>query len=374
MGTGSSRRSRSESSMRSSICSDPEELLWPGCRSLKLTRMMICATPQGEHSMKPHARSAQYSIGEEIANSLTHGLGALLAIGGLVVLVTLAVAPWRCLAGGLLQRSTALQWWCSTPLPRSITGSPRRGPRRRSRSLTTRRSSCSSPAPTRRSPWSASAAPGAGRSSATVWGLAAVGIILEIAFPRRWPALSLTLYIAMGWVVVVAVKPLLAALPTGGLVLLLLGGLSYTAGIGFYAWKRLPYGHAIWHLFVLAGTILHFFAVLLYVVPDVPHRCICNTDRTKNHEEDTTASVGLIASDPEQLPFRFGISPVSFLRCSVQPWWLFVSFVFQILPPTPQPARERRDAPTTFDALQLIPDLVSDDSTTRSPPFRARAR
>ena len=94
-----------------------------------------------------------------------------------------------------------------------------------------------------------------------------VGIVIEIAFPGRWPMLSLALYVAMGWVVVVAVKPLLSALPTGGLVLLLLGGLAYTGGIAFYVWKRLPYGHAIWHLFVLAGTAFHFFAVLLYVVP-----------------------------------------------------------------------------------------------------------
>ena len=101
----------------------------------------------------------------------------------------------------------------------------------------------------------------------TVWGLAVVGIIIEIAFPGRWPALSLALYVAMGWVVVVAVKPLLSVLPTRGLVLLLLGGLAYTGGIVFYVWKRLPYGHAVWHLFVLAGTVFHFFAVLLYVVP-----------------------------------------------------------------------------------------------------------
>jgi len=100
-----------------------------------------------------------------------------------------------------------------------------------------------------------------------VWGLAATGIFLEIVFPGRWPALALTLYLAMGWVAVVAVKPLLATLPPGGLVLLLLGGLSYTGGLGFYAWKRLPYGHAIWHLFVLAGSVLHFFAILIYVVP-----------------------------------------------------------------------------------------------------------
>jgi hemolysin III len=92
-------------------------------------------------------------------------------------------------------------------------------------------------------------------------------MVLELVFPRRWRALSLGLYIAMGWVVVVAVGPLLAALPTAGLVLLLLGGLAYTGGIGFYAWKALPFGHAVWHLFVLAGTILHFLAILLYVVP-----------------------------------------------------------------------------------------------------------
>ena len=78
---------------------------------------------------------------------------------------------------------------------------------------------------------------------------------------------SLALYVAMGWVVVVAVKPLIAVLPTGGIVLLVLGGLAYTVGIIFYAWKSLPYGHAIWHLFVLVGTILHFFAVLFFVVP-----------------------------------------------------------------------------------------------------------
>jgi hemolysin III len=71
----------------------------------------------------------------------------------------------------------------------------------------------------------------------------------------------------MGWVMVVAVKPLLAVLAPGGLVLLLLGGIAYTAGIGFYAWRRLPYSHAIWHLFVLTGTVLHFFAILYYVVP-----------------------------------------------------------------------------------------------------------
>ncbi|HSL16963.1 MAG TPA: hemolysin III family protein, partial [Methylomirabilota bacterium] len=90
---------------------------------------------------------------------------------------------------------------------------------------------------------------------------------LEVAFPRRWPGLSLALYVAMGWVAVVAVKPILSALEPGGLVLILLGGLAYTGGLAFYGWKRLPFHHAVWHLFVLAGSALHFAAVLLYVVP-----------------------------------------------------------------------------------------------------------
>jgi hemolysin III len=75
------------------------------------------------------------------------------------------------------------------------------------------------------------------------------------------------LYPIMGWLVVVAFKSMLASIATGGLVLLLLGGVVYTIGIGFYAWRRLPYNHAIWHVFVLIGSVLHFFAVLFYVIP-----------------------------------------------------------------------------------------------------------
>jgi hemolysin III len=74
----------------------------------------------------------------------------------------------------------------------------------------------------------------------------------------------------MGWALVVVVKPLFATVALGGLVLLLVGGLAYTLGLGFYAWRRLLYHHAIWHVFVLAGSISHFFAILLYVVPTGP--------------------------------------------------------------------------------------------------------
>ncbi len=99
-----------------------------------------------------------------------------------------------------------------------------------------------------------------------VWTLAAIGIVLELRQIRRRGWL-VALYVGMGWVGVAAVGPLLASLSSTGLWLLLGGGVSYTLGVPFYLWHRLPYNHAIWHLFVLGGSVLHFFAVLFYVLP-----------------------------------------------------------------------------------------------------------
>lgn len=99
-----------------------------------------------------------------------------------------------------------------------------------------------------------------------VWSVAVIGIVLKFAYPGRFEKLSLLLYVTMGWLIVIATKPLLASMESGGLWLLLAGGLSYTVGILFYLWERLPFNHAIWHLFVLGGSILHFFMVLLYII------------------------------------------------------------------------------------------------------------
>jgi hemolysin III len=71
----------------------------------------------------------------------------------------------------------------------------------------------------------------------------------------------------MSWIIVIAIKPMLAVLDKGGLELLILGGLAYTAGVVFYVWEKLPYSHAIWHLFVMAGSAFHFFSILFYVIP-----------------------------------------------------------------------------------------------------------
>lgn len=100
-----------------------------------------------------------------------------------------------------------------------------------------------------------------------VWGLAAAGIVLKFWFVDRYPILSTGGYVLMGWLALIAVKPLLQAVPTIGLIWLLAGGLMYTVGVAFYAWKRIPYNHVIWHLFVMAGSACHYFAVVYSVIP-----------------------------------------------------------------------------------------------------------
>lgn len=98
-----------------------------------------------------------------------------------------------------------------------------------------------------------------------VWGLAVAGVALKGFYKASHPILSTGLYLLMGWVVVIAVDPLLSQVPTAGLLWLLAGGLSYTAGVAFFATdSRLQYGHLIWHLFVIAGTSCHYFAVFWY--------------------------------------------------------------------------------------------------------------
>jgi hemolysin III len=100
-----------------------------------------------------------------------------------------------------------------------------------------------------------------------VWSLVIAGVALKFWFAGRFRLLSTLLYLGLGWLVLVAIRPLSAALPSGGLQLLLAGGLCYTGGAVFYLWRRLPYHHAIWHLFVLGGSACHWLAVFHYVVP-----------------------------------------------------------------------------------------------------------
>lgn len=101
------------------------------------------------------------------------------------------------------------------------------------------------------------------------WGFALCGVVFKIFFTKRFNVLSTLIYIALGWLVVIAAKPVLSSVPTGGIAWLFAGGLLYTSGVVFYAWRRLPYHHAIWHLFVMAGSFCHFVAVYFYLAPPV---------------------------------------------------------------------------------------------------------
>ena len=101
-----------------------------------------------------------------------------------------------------------------------------------------------------------------------VWCLALAGILAKaLATGSRGGKLSTALYLAMGWLVVIATKPILANVPPGAIAWIVAGGLAYTAGIVFFAWQRLHFNHAIWHVFVVAGSVCHYMAVLLYVIP-----------------------------------------------------------------------------------------------------------
>ncbi len=101
----------------------------------------------------------------------------------------------------------------------------------------------------------------------TIWAFALVGIIAKLLMRDRWPAVSVVSYLVMGWIGVVAIQPLLAALGSTAITLIVAGGVAYSLGVIFFAWNRIPHNHAIFHVFILAGSILHYIAVVIYVVP-----------------------------------------------------------------------------------------------------------
>ncbi len=99
-----------------------------------------------------------------------------------------------------------------------------------------------------------------------VWGIALFGVILKLFYTGKFEIFSTLLYLVMGWLIVFDFSNLLASMPTNGIIFLIIAGLSYTVGIIFYAVQRIPYNHVIWHLFVLAGAIFHYFMVFFYVI------------------------------------------------------------------------------------------------------------
>jgi hemolysin III len=216
--------------------------------------------------MSGQADEARYSLREEIAHSAIHGLGIALSIAGLIALIVTARRTgdvWDVVASTVYGVTLVLLYLAST----LYHGIPHPRAKRILRTLDHSAiylliAGTYTPFTlvSLRGPWGWTL-------FGLIWGLAVLGIILKVAAVGRFRMLSLALYIGMGWLVLVALGPLAAAVGRGGLVLLTLGGIAYTSGVAFYVWRRLPYHHAVWHAFVLAGSVLHFFAVLLYVAP-----------------------------------------------------------------------------------------------------------
>jgi hemolysin III len=203
---------------------------------------------------------------EEIANAVTHGFGALLAIVGLAVLTSFAALHgdvWHITACAIFGAAMVLCYTASTlyhGIPIESAKQVLRALDHSSIFLLIAGTYTPFMLVNLRGPWGWSLL-------AVIWALAIGGIALRLTLRGRRHGIVVGLYIAMGWVVVVAVQPMLQHVALGGLALLAAGGLAYTGGVVFYKWKRLPYNHAIWHGFVLLGSALHFFAVLFYVIP-----------------------------------------------------------------------------------------------------------
>lgn len=219
---------------------------------------------------KVESVEANYSPAEELANSITHGIGLLLALVGTGVLVVFGSRygdSWHIVSCSIFGGTMILLYAAST-LYHSIAWPGVRPVLRTFDHCAIFLLIAGTYTPfalvNLRGPWGWSL-------FATIWGLALIGIILEIFLSSRLRYLIIILYVFMGWVMILAIKPMLELVAPGGLMLLLAGGLCYTIGVPVYIKKSIPFNHAIWHLFVLAGTSLHFFAVLFYVIPAFDH-------------------------------------------------------------------------------------------------------
>ncbi len=208
----------------------------------------------------------QYSLAEEIAHAITHGVGLLLSVAGLVVLIVLASLrgdAWHVVSVSVYGATLVLLYSASTfyhALP---------APRAKNVFRTLDHAAIYVLIAGTYTPFMLVNLRGGWGWAlfGVVWGLAVLGIVLEAVAKQRVRVVSVILYLGLGWLIAIAVKPLVQSVEPGGLVLLVAGGLAYSVGVVFYGWKRLPYHHAVWHLFVMAGSLFHFFAVLFYVIP-----------------------------------------------------------------------------------------------------------
>ena len=214
----------------------------------------------------PAAAVGCYSTGEEIANSVTHGVAALLSIAGLVVMLSMmpVTAGAATITAAAVFGASMIFLYTASTLYHAI---PNIRVKRILQVLD--HSAIYVMIAGSYTPFCLVTLKGTTGTMLciAVWSIALAGIILQPVLMKRAEWLNCLLYLLLGWCVVLVFEPLMAALPSAGIWLLAAGGVVYSLGVIFYLWERIPYNHAIWHLFVLGGTALQFFSVLFYVLP-----------------------------------------------------------------------------------------------------------
>ena len=208
----------------------------------------------------------EHHIRHELASALTHGVGAMAALAGSAVLITLAALhgdAWQ-LGASIVFGITLLLLYVASTLYHSVQHPVAKGRLKVFDHCAIYLLIAGTYTPFTliglRGPW------GWGLFIA-IWTLAIGGVVFKLFYTGRFKRLSTLIYIAMGWLIIVAIKPMLNSLDAWTLGWLLAGGLFYTLGTYFYHRESIPYSHAIWHLFVIAGSVCHFIAVTAQVLP-----------------------------------------------------------------------------------------------------------
>lgn len=209
---------------------------------------------------------SKYTIPEEIANAVTHGIGVLLAAAALSILVVFATLygnVWYIVSFSVYGATLVILYLVST-LYHSF-----QNPKVKQIFRIMDHSSIYLLIAGTYTPFTLTTlrGPVGWTVFGVIWGLALVGILFKVFFINKFRILSTLIYIAMGWAIVFAMKPMLAVFPPNGMKFLVIGGILYTLGGILYVFKKIKFSHAVFHLFILAGSICHFFSILLYVLP-----------------------------------------------------------------------------------------------------------
>ncbi|KGK00420.1 PAQR family membrane homeostasis protein TrhA [Thalassotalea sp. ND16A] len=206
--------------------------------------------------------SQGYSFVEELVNSITHGLGALLSVAALTLMIIVANDAFE-LTSAIIYGTSMVVLFLASTLYHAITHASAK----KVLKLVDHCAIYLLIAGTY-TPFMLISLKGAWGYSilSVVWTMAIVGIYFKLVYKQRFPKVSLFTYLAMGWLIIIAAPQMIANVATGGLILLASGGAAYSLGAVFYAFKNIPFNHAIWHVFVLAGSICHFLAIYIYVI------------------------------------------------------------------------------------------------------------